>query len=54
MFGAQTSDMGGTLVRWVRSIGTAPAKARIGLKTLAYAIRRAFQLDGVAAARAPT
>jgi hypothetical protein len=43
--------MGGTLVR---SIGIARAKARIGLKNLAYNMRRAVQLDGLAAARAPT
>ena len=51
MFGAQTNDMGGTPVR---SIGIARAKARIGLKNLAYNMRRAVQLDGLAAARAPT
>lgn len=51
VFGAQTNDMGGTLVR---SIGIARAKARIGLKNLAYNMRRAVQLDGLAAARGPT
>ena len=51
VFGAQTNDMGGTLVR---SIGIARAKARIGLKNLAYNMRRAVQLDGSPAARAPT
>lgn len=51
VFGAQTNDMGGTLVR---SIGIARTKARIGLKNLAYNMRRAVQLDGLAAARAPT
>ena len=51
VFGAQTNDMGGTLVR---SIGIVRAKARIGLKNLAYNMRRAVQLDGLAAARAPT
>jgi len=51
VFGAQTNDMGGTLVR---SIGIARAKGRIGLKNLAYNMRRAVQLDGLAAARAPT
>ena len=51
VFGAQANDMGGTLVR---SIGIARAKARIGLKNLAYNMRRAVQLDGLAAARAPT
>jgi hypothetical protein len=43
--------MGGTLVR---SIGISRAKARIGLKNLAYNMRRAVQLDGLAPARAPT
>jgi IS5 family transposase len=51
VFGAQTNDMGGTLVR---TIGIARAKARIGLKNLAYNMRRAVQLDWLAAARAPT
>jgi hypothetical protein len=51
VFGAQTDDKGGTLVR---AIGIARAKARIGLKNLAYNMRRAVQLDGLAAARAPT
>ena len=51
VFGAQTNDMGGTLVR---SIGIARARARIGLKTLACTMRRAVQLDALAAARAPT
>ena len=51
VFGAQSNDISGTLVR---SIGLARARARIGLKTLAYTMRRAVQLDGLAAARAPT
>ncbi|MDA0952400.1 MAG: IS5 family transposase [Proteobacteria bacterium] len=51
VFGAQTNDMGGTLVR---SIGLARAKARIGLKNLAYNMRRVVQLDELAAARGPT
>lgn len=51
MFGAQTNDMGGTLLR---SIGIERAKARIGLKNLAYNNCRAVQLDGLAAARGPT
>jgi IS5 family transposase len=51
VFGAQTNDMGGTLVR---SIGIARARARIGLKNLAYNMRRAVQLKGLAAARGPT
>ena len=37
VFGAQSNDMGGTLVR---SIGLVRAKARIGLKNLAYNMRR--------------
>ena len=37
VFGAQSNDMGGTLVR---SIGLVRAKARIGLKNLAYNRRR--------------
>jgi len=50
IFGAQTNDMGGTLVR---SIGLARAKARIGLKNLAYNMKRAGQLTGVTGAPAP-
>lgn len=50
MFGAQANDMGGTLVR---RIGIR-AKARIGLKNLVYNMRRAVQLDALAAARVPT
>ncbi len=42
--------MGGTLVR---SIGLVRAKARIGLKNLAYKMRRLVQLEHLAAA-APT
>ena len=49
--GAQTTDMGGMLVR---SIEIARAKARIGLKNLAYNMSRAVQRDGLAAARRPT
>ena len=41
VFGAQTNDMGGTLVR---SIGLVRAKARIGMKNLAYNMRRLVQL----------
>ena len=37
VFGAQSNDMGGTLVR---SIGMVRARARIGLKNLAYNMRR--------------
>ena len=36
VFGAQSNDMGGTLVR---SIGLMRAKARIGLKNLTYNMR---------------
>jgi len=50
VFGALANDMGGTLVR---SIGFARAKARIGLKNLAYNMRRVVQLDALDAARAP-
>jgi len=49
VFGALANDMGGTLVR---SIGIARARARIGLKNLAYNMRRVVQLDA-AATRAP-
>ena len=42
VFGAQSNDMGGTLVR---SIGMARAKARIGLKNVAYNMRRLVQLE---------
>ncbi len=45
VFGAQSNDMGGTLVR---SIGL--ARARIGLKNLAYNMRRLVHLDALAAA----
>ena len=41
IFGAQANDMGGTLVR---TIGLARAKAKIGLKNLAYNMRRLGQL----------
>lgn len=41
VFGAQTNDMGGTLVR---TIGMVQAKAKIGMKNLAYNIRRLVQL----------
>ena len=41
VFGAQTNDMGGTLVR---TIGIARAKAKIGMKNLAYNMRRLVQL----------
>lgn len=41
VFGAQTNDMGGTLVR---TIGLVRAKAKIGMKNLAYNMRRLTQL----------
>ena len=47
VFGAQSNDMGGTLVR---GIGLVRAKARIGLKNLAYNMRRLVQLKRLAAA----
>ena len=50
VFGAQANDMGGTLVR---SIGISRAtRARIGLKNLAYNMRRVIQLNALSAARA--
>jgi len=49
VFGAQSNDMGGTLLR---CIGIARAKARIGLKNLAYNMRRMIQLDALATTRA--
>ena len=47
VFGAQGNDMGGTLVR---SIGIIRAKAHIGLKNLAYNMRRLVQLEHLATA----
>jgi len=47
IFGAQSNEMGGTLVR---SIGLIRAKARIGLKNLSYDMRRLVQLERLAAA----
>ena len=41
IFGAQANDMGGTLVR---TIGLVRAKAKIGMKNLAYNMRRVGQL----------
>jgi IS5 family transposase len=41
IFGAQANDMGGTLVR---TIGLARAEAKIGIKNLAYNMRRLCQL----------
>ena len=49
VFGARSNDMGGVLVR---SIGLVRAKARIGLKNLAYNMRRLVQLERLAAAAA--
>lgn len=45
VFGAQHNDMGGTLLR---SIGLVRARARIGLKNLAYNMRRLVHLQGLA------
>jgi IS5 family transposase len=47
VFGAQQNDMGGTLVR---SIGLVRARTRIGLKNLAYNMRRLIQLQRLASA----
>ena len=44
VFGAQTNDMGGTLVR---TIGLVRAKAKIGMKNLAYNMRRLVQLHSL-------
>jgi len=41
VFGAQTNDMGGTSVR---TIGIVRAKAKIGMKSIAYNMRRLVQL----------
>jgi hypothetical protein len=41
IFGAQADDSGGTSVR---TIGTVRAKAKIGMKTLAYNMRHLVQL----------
>ena len=50
VFGAQSNDIGGTLVR---SIGLMRAKARIGLKNLTYNMRRQVQLESLAMAGSP-
>jgi transposase, IS5 family len=42
VFGAQTFDMGGTLVR---TIGMVRAKAKIGMKNLAYNMRRLVSVN---------
>ena len=44
IFGAQSNDMGGTLVR---TIGLVRAKAKIGMKSLAYNMRRLGQLGRI-------
>jgi len=44
IFGAQANDMGGTLVR---TIGLVRAKAKIGMKNLAYNMRRLCQLGRI-------
>ena len=48
IFGAQTNDMGGT---FVRTIGLVRAKAKIGMKNLAYNMRRLVQLRRLTLAR---
>ena len=50
VFGAQSNDVGGTLVR---GIGLVRAKARIGLKNLAYNRHRLVKLERLAAATPP-
>ena len=50
VFGAQSNDIGGTLMR---SIGLVRAKARIGLKNLTYNMRRQVQLESLAMAGSP-
>ncbi len=50
VFGAQTNDMGGTIVR---SIGITRAKTPIGLKNLAYNMKRLVQLERMAMAGSP-
>ena len=44
VFAAQANDMGGTLVR---TIGLVRARAKIGMKTLAYNMRRLGQLGRI-------
>ena len=51
VFGAQANDMGGTLVR---SIGIMRARAHIGLRNLAYNMRRLTHLESAAFAKART
>ena len=50
VFGAQSNDIGGTLVR---SIGLMRAKARTGLKNLTYNMRRQVQLERLTMAGSP-
>ncbi len=50
VFGAQSNDMGGTLVR---GIGLVRARARIGLKNLVYNMRRLVQLEALVPAGVP-
>ncbi|MCY3826742.1 MAG: transposase, partial [Candidatus Dadabacteria bacterium] len=45
VFGAQSNDMGGRLLR---SVGIVRARAHIGLKNLAYNMRRLVYLEGAA------
>ena len=51
VFGAQANDMGGTLVR---GIGIMRARAHIGLRNLAYDMRRLTHLESAAFAKART
>ena len=50
VFGAQSNDIGGTLVRSIRLMR---AKARIGLKNLTNNMRRQVQLESLAMAGSP-
>ena len=50
IFGDQQNGMGGTVVR---TIGLARAKTKIGLKNLAYNMRRLVQLEHLAMAAGP-
>ena len=49
VFGSQANEMGGTLVR---SIGAMRARAHIGLRNLAYNMRRFTHLENAALATA--
>ena len=49
VFGAQANDMGGTMLR---SIGAMRARTHIGLRNLAYNMRRLTHLEAAGAAKA--